>query len=82
MPSSSAGCFCVCVLVFNVAFRNTANFCLDRVLLLQIDEQQYRFGKIKPTEKPEEKGVMTFYHPPGTHDDQLWALALALYAAK
>jgi len=55
---------------------------LDRVLLSQINEQQYRFGKVKPTEKPEEKGVMTFYHPPGTHDDQLWALALAVYAAK
>jgi len=55
---------------------------LDRTLLSQINEQQYRFGKAKPTEKPEEKGVMTFYHPPGTHDDQLWALALAVYAAK
>jgi len=55
---------------------------LDRVLLSQINEQQYRFGKVKPTEKPEEKGVMTFYHPPGTHDDQLWSLALAVYAAK
>jgi phage FluMu gp28-like protein len=55
---------------------------LDRSLLSQINEQQYRFGKAKPTEKPEEKGIMTFYHPPGTHDDQLWALALAVYAAK
>jgi len=55
---------------------------LDRALLSQINEQQYRFGKVKPTEKPEEKGIMTFYHPPGTHDDQLWALALAVYAAK
>jgi phage FluMu gp28-like protein len=54
----------------------------DRVLLSQINEQQYRFGKVKPTERPEEKGIMTFYHPPGTHDDQLWALALAVYAAK
>jgi hypothetical protein len=25
---------------------------------------------------------MNFYHPAGTHDDQLWALALAVYAAK
>lgn len=55
---------------------------LERTLLSQINEQQYRFGKVKPTEKPEEKGIMTFYHPPGTHDDQLWALALAVYAAK
>jgi len=55
---------------------------LDRALLSQINEQQYRFGKTKPTERPQEKGTMTFYHPPGTHDDQLWALALAMYAAK
>jgi phage FluMu gp28-like protein len=55
---------------------------LDRSLLSQINEQQYRFGKAKPTEKPAEKGIMTFYHPPGTHDDQLWALALAAYAEK
>jgi len=55
---------------------------MDRTLLSQINEQQYRFGKAKPTEKPEEKGIMTFYHPPGTHDDQLWALALAVYATK
>lgn len=55
---------------------------LDRGLLSQINEQRYRFGKPKPDEKPEEKGTMTFYHPPGSHDDQLWALALAVYAAK
>jgi len=55
---------------------------LDRALLAQINEQRYRFGKTKPTQKPEEKGTMTFYHPQGTHDDQLWALALAVYAAK
>jgi phage FluMu gp28-like protein len=57
---------------------------LDRALLTQINEQQYRFSKsrTKPTEKPEEKGTITFHHPPGTHDDQLWALALAVYAAK
>jgi phage FluMu gp28-like protein len=55
---------------------------MDRPLLSQINEQQYRFGKVKPTERPEEKGTMTFYHPQGTHDDQLWALALAVYATK
>jgi len=55
---------------------------LDRALLAQINEQQYRFGKSKPTQRPEEKGTMTFYHPPNAHDDQLWALALATYAAK
>jgi len=57
---------------------------IDRPLLSQINEQQYRFTKssTKPTERPQEKGTITFYHPLGTHDDQLWALALALYAAK
>lgn len=55
---------------------------LDRPLLSQINEQQYRFSKTKPAESPEERGVMTFYHPSGAHDDQLWALALAVYAAK
>jgi hypothetical protein len=39
-------------------------------------------GKAKPTEKPEGKGIMTFYHPSGTQNDQLWALALTLYATK
>jgi len=37
---------------------------------------------VKPTEKPTEAGTLTFYHPKGTHDDQLWALALATYATK
>lgn len=57
---------------------------LDRALLSQINEQRYRFGKAvsKPTQKPEEKGTIAFYHPHGAHDDQLWALALATYAAK
>jgi len=55
---------------------------LDRMLLSQINEQQYRFGKTRPDESPEEKGMMTFYHPSGSHDDQLWALALAVFAAK
>jgi len=57
---------------------------LDRALLSQINEQQYRFSRspVKPTEKPTEAGTLTFYHPKGTHDDQLWALALATYATK
>jgi hypothetical protein len=55
---------------------------LDRPLLSQINEQQYRFRKTRPDESSEERGVMTFYHPSGSHDDQLWALALAVYAAK
>ncbi len=56
---------------------------LDRALLAQINEQRYKFGKTpKPTETPTEKGTLTFYHPQSTHDDQLWALALATYATK
>jgi len=57
---------------------------LDRALLTQINEQQYRFSRspVKPTEKPTEAGTITFYHPQGTHDDELWALALATCATK
>jgi len=57
---------------------------LDRALLTQINEQQYRFSRspVKPTEKRTEAGTLTFYHPQGTHDDQLWALALAVFATK
>jgi phage FluMu gp28-like protein len=57
---------------------------LDRPLLSQINEQQYRFSRspVKPSEKPTEAGTLTFYHPKGSHDDQLWALALATYATK
>jgi len=51
-------------------------------LLTQINEQQFMFGGAKPTGIAEEKGYMTFYHLSGSHDDQLWALALAVYAAK
>jgi hypothetical protein len=45
----------------------------DKQLCQQINDQQYAYTK---TEK------LTFSHPPKTHDDQLWALALAVYAAK
>jgi len=57
---------------------------LDRCLLSQINEQQYRFSRspVKPSEKPTEAGTLTFHHPKGSHDDQLWALALATYATK
>lgn len=54
----------------------------ERTLLTQINEQRYSFGKAKPNEEQEEKGLMTFRHPSGAHDDQLWALALATYASK
>ncbi|MCW3996213.1 MAG: phage terminase large subunit [Candidatus Bathyarchaeota archaeon] len=42
-------------------------------LCQQINDQQYSYGK---------NGKLTFNHPPNTHDDMLWALALAVYAAK
>jgi phage FluMu gp28-like protein len=45
----------------------------DKHLCQQINDQQYTYTK---------NGKLTFSHPPNTHDDQLWALALAVYAAK
>jgi hypothetical protein len=45
----------------------------DKQLCQQINDQQYAYTK---------NGKLTFSHPPNTHDDQLWALALAVYAAK
>lgn len=45
----------------------------DRRLCQQLNEQQYEYGKT---------GKLRFWHPPNSHDDQLWALALAVYASK
>jgi phage FluMu gp28-like protein len=45
----------------------------DKRLCQQINDQQYAYTK---------NGKLTFNPPPNTHDDQLWALALAAYAAK
>jgi phage terminase large subunit-like protein len=45
----------------------------DKQLCEQINDQQYTYTK---------NGKLTFTHPQGTHDDQLWALALATQAAK
>jgi hypothetical protein len=45
----------------------------DKRLCQQINDQQYAYSK---------SGKLSFSHPPKTHDDQLWALALAVYAAK
>jgi phage terminase large subunit-like protein len=42
-------------------------------LCQQINEQKYEFSKT---------GQLQFWHPPNTHDDQLWALALAIEATK
>jgi len=43
-----------------------------RRLCQQINEQEYQYGK---------SGYLTFSHPVGSHDDMLFALALACYAA-
>lgn len=45
----------------------------DKRLCQQINDQQYAYTR---------NGKLSFNHPPNTHDDQLWALSLAVYAAK
>ena len=45
----------------------------NKQLCQEINDQQYQYTK---------NGKLTFNHPPNTHDDMLWALALAVYAAK
>jgi hypothetical protein len=43
----------------------------DSRLLIQLTNQQC---------EPTKSGMLKFGHPSGTHDDLLWALALAVYA--
>ena len=45
----------------------------DRRLCSQINEQRYEYMK---------SGQLRFWHPTGSHDDQLWALALSVWATK
>jgi len=45
----------------------------DRELLDELNIERYEFTKT---------GRISFSHPEGTHDDQFWALALAIYAAE
>jgi phage FluMu gp28-like protein len=45
----------------------------DRQLCEQINGQQYEYGK---------SGHLLFSHPENSHDDMLWALALALHASQ
>jgi len=45
----------------------------NKALCQQINDQQFSYGK---------NGKLSFNHPPNSHDDMLWALALAVYAAK
>lgn len=45
----------------------------DRRLCEQINEQRFEYTK---------SGQIKFWHPTGSHDDQLWALALSAWATK
>ncbi|HSV48766.1 MAG TPA: phage terminase large subunit [Candidatus Acidoferrales bacterium] len=45
----------------------------NKNLCQQINDQQFSYSK---------NGKLSFNHPPNSHDDMLWALALAVYAAK
>jgi phage terminase large subunit-like protein len=45
----------------------------DKQLCQQINDQQFAYTR---------NGKLSFSHPPNTHDDQLWALALAVYATR
>jgi phage terminase large subunit-like protein len=45
----------------------------NNTLCQQINNQQYTYSK---------NGKLTFDHPQNSHDDMLWALTLAVYAAK
>jgi len=46
---------------------------LDQDLIAQINVERFELTKT---------GQIQFSHPEGTHDDELWALALAVYAAR
>ena len=45
----------------------------NREILDELNVEKYELTKT---------GKITFTHPPGTHDDRFWALALAIYAAE
>jgi hypothetical protein len=51
----------------------------DKQLIAQINEQQYEYIKPKTAQ---ERIHLSFHHPRGRHDDQLYALVLACYASK
>jgi hypothetical protein len=50
----------------------------DHQLITQINEQQYEYLRPKTAQ---ERIHLKFWHPPGRHDDQLYALALACSAS-
>ncbi|KPV63613.1 MAG: Terminase-like family protein [Candidatus Bathyarchaeota archaeon BA2] len=45
----------------------------DRRLCEQINEQRFEYTK---------SGQLKFWHPTGSHDDQLWSLAMTVWATK
>lgn len=45
----------------------------DRELCSQLNDQRYEYKK---------SGKLRFWHPSAAHDDRLWSLALAVYAAR
>jgi hypothetical protein len=49
------------------------HFAYDPDLINEINAERYQITKTGQTQ---------FSHPSGTHDDRLWALALAVYAAR
>jgi phage FluMu gp28-like protein len=51
----------------------------DQQLITQMNEQQYEYQEPKTTR---ERIHLKFWHPPGRHDDQLYALALACRASQ
>jgi hypothetical protein len=51
----------------------------DKQLIAQINEQQYEY--LQPN-TAQERIHLKFRHPPGRHDDQLFAVALACYASR
>jgi hypothetical protein len=50
----------------------------DQQLITQMNEQQYEYLQPKTAR---ERIHLKFWHPPGRHDDQLYALALACHAS-
>jgi phage FluMu gp28-like protein len=51
-------------------------------LITQMAEQSFSYSKVKVKIETEERGILTYSHPEGKHDDKLFALLLALYATR
>jgi phage FluMu gp28-like protein len=51
-------------------------------LTLPRDNQQLLVQMTAQQCEPTKSGTLKFSHPTGTHDDQLWSLALAIYASQ